>query len=244
MIRNKPNYGEIVGESQGRPVSFNDNFMKFLDEIVRKLNELESLGGAVSSGNTNPLLLPRYSVASNALYAGNTPTAYGNLSTGVGFWSIIEDHGAVLESTNAVAGEYREIVNVNGSGYLTGIIGPMVATSNDTVRFRVTIDGTPYETPDFIMSPNSRRTYIGSLMAISIGTGAGIEGFTFLEESTEGARDIEAGSITYRQMIPEPSTIALKGVSARFDESLVVEVMASGDLQGSHQGKAGVLYVA
>jgi hypothetical protein len=245
MIKNKPHYGEIVGDAESKPVRLTDKMMRFLDELARNSDSIETLTEqiAMAGHNRNPLLLPRFNIVFSALYNGNSLGALGYASNISGFWTIVDQFGAYIDNTGFVADEYRDVVNINGSGFLTGIIGPITSAANTTVTFRITIDDEVYTTPAFNMSTATRRLYIGNLMAIDSASSSAVEGFTLLGESTAGMRDMLASTTGYRHSIPDPSYTALSGLGVKFTTVLRVEVSASADLISSYPGYTGALYI-
>jgi hypothetical protein len=191
------------------------------------------------SQNKNPLLLPRFHIASTDLTAAYSASS-GADSTNSTFWGAVADFGATIDDTDFVIDTYRDVVDYSsGGGWLTLLIGAEGAGTISTT-WRVTVDGTVTTLPSIRASATDRGC-AGVVLVNDVATGFSSENSIFTTETISGSGDIDYNDQCY---VLSPQYAALRGLGVRFENSLKVEVAYSGTIESTTWlENSGALYV-
>lgn len=183
---------------------------------------LQTLGRDLNGRSV--LRLPRHAIPAGGIYAGQDSAGSS------GFWQFLDYNGAYL-STAVLVDTYDTVIEVSGGGFLSSIIGPVMAT-NDITTIKVNIDGRVEEFDLGIkISGSDRRVLVGA--STSKGSGSP---YTVVRDQIYDNIDLEAygqSGLNYssarRELCTARETLARYGLGAvvRFEHYLKVEMKSS-----------------
>lgn len=169
----------------------------------------------------DPRELERFSVVAANVYRA---TATESASTASAFFTggvdaIDRIPGAADVDSNFTT-SYKTLLSYTGSGFLTNIVGPTLATAADTVTFEITIDGGTAVEVVLTAQANTSRCILGPIKKEGdVTTAVVYKGI----EATGVASDSKTLYAAGNQTIVSPSDLIRDGfIPLRFNTSILV----------------------
>lgn len=185
---------------------------------------------AIPSGNVVPPdLLPRFEGYTPYLVTMNSVN-YDYFGENINIFANYANSGA-LTNTDFTGGTIKTIADVTGRGFLGGVCGPRIISSNVNT-FYITIDGVMYTIPG---STGSGRNFIGSVETYSPNTSSiNLPAFISDQGSQGGSNDKKWGSVPPRSVMLTTNQAMSQGRPVSyFAKSLKIEILLANSLDNS-----------
>lgn len=169
---------------------------------------------------TDPRWLPKGYFESSDLGMSNGAASFDFFSTANG-WTYLSSLGTAVD-TDYAADTWKTLLSVSTqAGYMSGVVGPTMATATDTTTFGVAVDGGAEITVAVVGAGTVPRCFLGFPIPRTLYTTADESGQGFFMASDKSR--IGPGTVSTDPILMPVQRGLLQGVGMiRFTNSLVV----------------------